>query len=162
LTNKGVIAASIVGGLVVLGTIVYFLAPSVFTAIIPPINGGGNGNGGGDNTTVASVPNMRLYVLQGSEDDSPAVAEYQANNTEPIELSAGAHIKFDSPDYRTAEGMTVTARSLATGEIELLRKSYDVNNQFFVNLDRGNYDIEVQAKWAEKGTFVYKFDVLVG
>lgn len=160
MANKGAIAASIVGGLVALGAIVYFLAPGIITGIIPIPNRVEET----DNDMIIaspSVPRMQLLLLESADDNAPVVARYDANNTEPIELASNAHIKFDSADYRTAEGMTITARNLNTGEIELLRKSYDVNNQFFVNLDNGSYDIQVQAKWAEKGTFSYKFDVLV-
>lgn len=158
LANKGVIAASVVGGLVVVGAIVYFLAPGVLRGI--PFSPDREDN---NTTTIASpgAPRMHLLLLEGPEDGSAAVASYEANNTEPIQLASNAHIRFDSPDYRTAEGIRVIARDLDTGEIELLRKSYDVNNQFFINVDKGDYELQVQASWAEKGSFVYRFGIAV-
>ena len=104
---------------------------------------------------------MLLFVLKGDEDSSDRVTQYEANSTEPIELLGEAHIRFDSPDYRTAESMKVVARDMATGTIHLLRKSYDVNNEFFVNLDKGSYQLQVQATWFEVGSHIYKFNIAV-
>lgn len=162
MANKGAIAASIVGAVIAIGAIVYFVAPGILSL---PTNGGPVDGGNSNNTTtVASpseAPEMFLMLLEGPEDASPAVAQYGANNTEPIQLSDNAHIRFDSPDYRTAESMTVIARDVNTGEIELLRKSYDVNNQFFVNIGPGDYEFQVQAEWFEIGSFVYDFTITV-
>ncbi|MEW6603696.1 MAG: hypothetical protein AB1351_03275 [Thermoproteota archaeon] len=162
MANKGAIAASAAGAVIVIGAIIYLLVPGVLggTTRSPPAVGGDNNN----TTTVASSgepPVMMLVLLQGPEDASAAVAQYEGNNTEPIQLASGAHIRFDSPDYRTAESMRVVARNLETGQIELLRKSYDVNNEFFINVGKGHYEFQVQASWFEKGSFVYGFDVMV-
>jgi hypothetical protein len=155
--KKGAIAASAVGAAVVVAAIVYFLAPGVIPS--PPADD----NSG--NTTIASPngerPKMLLVLLEGSEDASSAVAQYEANNTEPIQLASGAHVRFDSAQYRTAESMRVTARDVDTGTIQLLRKSYNVNNEFFINLDHGHYVLEVQASWFERGSFGYRFDIQV-
>jgi hypothetical protein len=107
------------------------------------------------------APKMLLVLLKGAEDSSEAVAQYEANNTEPIQLATNAHIRFDSPDYRTAEGMKAIARNMDDGSIQLLRKSYDVNNEFFINLGKGHYELQVQASWFDKGSFVYRFDIMV-
>jgi hypothetical protein len=104
---------------------------------------------------------MMLVVLQGDEDSSSAAVWYEENNTEPIQLARNDHIRFDSPGHRTAEGMRVLARELDSGNIERLRKSYDVNNEFFINLNKGNYELQVQASWFEVGSYVYKFNVAV-
>jgi hypothetical protein len=96
---------------------------------------------------------MMLVVLQGDEDSSSAAVWYEENNTEPIQLARNDHIRFDSPGHRTAEGMRVLARELDSGNIERLRKSYDVN--------KGNYELQVQASWFEVGSYVYKFNVAV-
>lgn len=155
--KKGAIAASAVGAAVVVAAIVYFLAPGVMPSPLVDDNSG--------NTTIASSggerPKMLLVLLEGSEDASGAVAQYDANNTEPIQLASGAHVRFDSAEYRTAEGMRVTARDIDTGTIQLLRKSYNVNNEFFINLDHGHYVLEVQASWFERGSFGYRFDIQV-
>jgi hypothetical protein len=162
LANKGLIAASAAGAVVVIGAIVYFLAPGILGGSIPPpVNGGDDNN---NTTTVASpgeAPKMLLVLLEGPEDASTAVAQYEANNTKPIQLAGNAHIRFDSPDYRTAESIRVIARDLDTGEIQLLRKSYDVNNEFFINVGEGHYELQVQATWFEKGSFVYRFETMI-
>jgi hypothetical protein len=161
LANKGVIAASAVGAVIVAGAIIYFVAPSIFVGIPSPTADRGDNN---NTTTIASsgdAPAMMLVLLQGPEDASTAVAQYEGNNTKPIQLASGAHIRFDASDYRTAESIRVVARNFETGQIELLRKSYDVNNEFFINVDKGHYELQVQASWFEKGSFVYSFDVMV-
>ena len=155
--KKGVIAASAIGAAAVIAGVIYFLAPGVMP---PP-----QVNGDNDNTTIASPngepPKMLLVLLEGPEDSSSAVAQYESNNTGAIQLASGAHVRFDSAEYRTAEGMRVTARNVDTGAIELLRKSYNINNEFFINLEQGHYELQVQASWFEKGTFGYTFDIRV-
>ncbi len=162
LANKGVIAASAAGAAIVIGAIIYLMVPGVLGGTRSPTAVGGDSN---NTTTIAASsgepPAMMLVLLQGPEDASIAVEQYEANNTQPIELSSGAHIRFDSPDYRTAESIRVVARNLDTGEIELLRKSYDVNNEFFINVGKGHYELQVHASWFEKGSFVYGFDIMV-
>lgn len=155
--KKGVIAASAIGAAAVIAGIAYFIAPGM---MLPPQVDGDN-----NSTTIASPggepPEMLLALLEGPEDASGAVAQYEANNTEPIQLASGAHVRFDSADYRTAEGMRVTARDTDTGAIQLLRKSYNINNEFFINLEQGHYELQVQASWFEKGSFGYRFDIRV-
>jgi hypothetical protein len=161
-SKRGIIAASAIGGVVVVAGIVFLLAPGIVGGIFPsPVNGGDDTN---NTTTVASpgeAPKMLLVVLEGDEDSSSAVAQYEANNTESIQLASNAHVRFDSSDFRTAEGMKVIARDMDGGTIQLLRKSYDVNNEFFINLGKGHYELQVQASWFERGSFVYKFDIMV-
>ena len=159
-STRGIIAASAIGAIVLVGGIIFFLAPNIMGSLLSP---GAKGNSN-NTTTVASSdqsPQMLLVVLKGNEDSSNAVTRYEANNTEPIRLASGAHIRFDSSDYRTADGMKVIARDVNGGTIDLLRKSYDVNNEFFINVGKGHYKLQVQAAWFEKGTFVYQFDVMV-
>ena len=160
-SKRGIIAASAIGGAVVVIGIVFMLAPGIASGIFPSLVNGDDTN---NTTTVASpgeAPKMLLVVLQGDEDSSSAVAQYEANNTEPIQLASNAHVRFDSSDYRTAEGMRVIARDMDGGTIQLLRKSYDVNNEFFINLGKGHYELQVQASWFERGSFVYKFNIMV-
>jgi hypothetical protein len=160
-SKRGIIAASAIGGVVVVAGIVFMLAPGIVGGIFPSLADGDDTN---NTTTVASpeeAPKMLLVVLQGDEDSSSPVAQYEANNTEPIQLASNAHVRFDSSDYRTAEGMKVIARDMDGGTIQLLRKSYDVNNEFFINLGEGHYELQVQASWFERGSFVYKFDIMV-
>jgi hypothetical protein len=159
-SKKGILAASALGGAIVIAGIVFLLVPNILDATSPPADGDNTNN----TTTVASsgeAPEMLLIVLQGDEDSSTAVAQYEANNIEPIQIASNTHIRFDSSDYRTAEGMKVIARDMDGGMIQLLRKSYDVNNEFFINLGKGHYELQVQASWFNKGSFVYMFNILV-
>jgi hypothetical protein len=159
--KKGVIAASAISGAVVSAGIVFLLAPGITGGIFPPV---GDGDDTNNTTTVASsgqAPKMLILLLKGAEDSSEAVTQYEANNTQPIQLAGNAHVRFESPDYRTAEGMKVIARDMDDGSIQLLRKSYDVNNEFFINLEKGHYELQVQASWFEKGSYVYRFNILV-
>lgn len=162
LANKGVIAASAAGAVIVVVTIIFLLLPGVIDGITPsPAVGADNNNGSTSIAFSDEPPRIMLVLLEGPEDGSTSVAEYEANNVYPIELAMGAHIRFESPDHRTAESIRVVARNLDTGQIELLRKSYDVNNEFFINIDKGRYELQVHASWFEKGSFVYAFDILV-
>ncbi|HEX7033398.1 MAG TPA: hypothetical protein VF172_10395 [Nitrososphaera sp.] len=161
LANKGVIVGSAAGAAIVIGAIIYLLTPGVLGDTTSPPAAGGDDNSITSVASSSEPPTMMLVLLQGPEDASTAVAQYEGNNTEPIELASGAHIRFDSSNHRTAESIKVVARNLDTGEIELLRKSYDVNNEFFINIDKGHYELQVQASWFEKGSFVYGFDVMV-
>lgn len=106
-------------------------------------------------------PRMVLTVLKGNEDNSLGVTKYAANNTDPIPLGVGEHIRFESPDYRTAEGMKAIAINNATGTVQTLLKSYDVNNEFFTKLEPGKYQLRVQATWLEFGTHIYIFNIVV-
>ena len=156
--KKGAIPASSIGGVVLIAGIVFLLAPG---SIFPPVTDGDDTN---NTTMVASsgeAPKMLILLLKGAEDSSEAVAQYEANNTESIQLATNAHIRFESSDYRTAEGMRAIAKDMDDGSIQLLRKSYDVNNEFFINLEKGHYELQVQASWFEKGSYVYRFDIMV-
>jgi hypothetical protein len=157
-SKRGIIAASAISAVVVIAGIIFISNSNIIGGLLSP--GAKSSN---NTTTIAGLraPDMVLVVLKGDEDSSNAVTQYKANNTEPIRLASGAHIRFDSPNYRTAESMKVIARDVEGGTIELLRKSYDVNNEFFVNVGKGHYKLQVQASWFEKGSFVYQFDVLV-
>jgi hypothetical protein len=57
--------------------------------------------------------------------------------------------------------MKVIARDMDSGAILLLRKSYDVNSEFFVNLDIGISQFQVQASCFEVGNHIYKFNIMV-
>ena len=102
---------------------------------------------------------MVLTTLQGNEDHSPAKQSYDSSNH--VLLPVDEHIRFDTPEYRIPESLKVVAVSSATGTIHTLLKSYDVNNEFFVKLEPGDYQFRVQATWSELGTNVYVFDVTV-
>ncbi len=149
-SKRGIIAASAIGGVVVIWGMVYLPAPNIIVGLLPPV---ANGNSN-SRTTVSSpdqAPETLLVALHGDEDSSNAVTQYEANDTEPIKLASGAHIRFDSPEYRTAEGMKVIARAVHAGTVELLRKSYDVKSEFFINVSKGHYQLQVQATWFARG-----------
>jgi hypothetical protein len=112
-------------------------------------------------TSGAKSPQMVLTVLRDNGDDSIWVKQYDVNNTDSIPLGVDQHIRFESRDYRTPEGMKVIAISRETGIIHVLQKSYDVNNEFFVKLEKGDYQLRVQATWYELGTHFYLFDIRV-
>jgi len=159
-SKRGYVIAASVAAVVVAGGIILFLfVPGTLGGLFPKASNVQN------NTTIATndreSPKMVLIVLKGNEDSSEAVAQYEANDTQPIQMISNEHIRFDSPDYRTAESMRVIARDMDSGAILLLRKSYDVNNEFFVNLDKGSYQLQVQATWFEAGSHIYKFNIVV-
>ncbi len=160
-SKRGYIIAASVAAVVVAGGIILFLfAPGVLGGLFPASKAPDVQN----NTTIASgkeSPKMVLIVLRGDEDSSNAMTQYDADNSQPIQLVSNEHIRFDSPDYRTAESMKVIARDMNSGAIQLLRKSYDVNNEFFVNLGKGSYQLQVQATWFESGSHIYKFNITI-
>jgi len=104
-------------------------------------------------------PRLILTVLNGNEDNAKGVASYDENNTNPIVLSEGQHIRFESPDYRRSDGMRVIAME-PSGEIHILLKSYDVNNEYFINVSKGAYEIRVQARWLDN-TYFYTYKVQI-
>lgn len=109
---------------------------------------------------------MMLAVLEGSEDSSSAVAQYEPDGDQVISLPPNSHIRFEPSDYRPADSMRVIARDLGDGTVDTLRKSYNVNNEFFVNLEEGRYQLQVQASWGgeagSSNSHVYRFNVEVG
>ena len=161
-SKRGYIIAASVAIVVASGVALFLFSPNTIGGLFSTAD---KINDVPNNTTVATStgepPKMLLFVLKGDEDSSGHVTQYEANNTEQIELLPEAHIRFDSPDYRTAESMKVVARDMDTGTIHLLRKSYDVNNEFFVNLNKGSYQLQVQATWFEVGSHIYKFNIVV-
>jgi len=110
-------------------------------------------------TESISRPRLVLTILKGNEDSSVGIGSYEENSTNPIVLAEGQHIRFESPDYRRSDGMKVTAMG-PDGNIHILLKSYDVNNEYFINVDRGTYEIRVQARWVDN-TYFYSFNVQV-
>jgi hypothetical protein len=161
-SKRGYIIAASVAAVVAGGIILFLFSPGTLGGLSPATDKTPDVK---NNTTIATTdkgpPKIVLVVLQGNEDSSKPVAQYGANNTQPIPISSNEHIRFDSPDYRTAESMKVVARDMDSGTILLLRKSYDVNNEFFVNLDKGSYQLQVQATWFEVGSHIYKFNIAV-
>jgi hypothetical protein len=159
--SKGyVVAGSVAGAVVVVAVIFLTINPTIGLSPTPPDNANGTSV---TSTAVsnATAPDMVLILLRGSEDSSRPVAQYNPDTAEPISLATNAHIRFDSQDHRTPEGIKVLARDLDDGTMHILRKSYDVNNEFFINLDRGNYQLQVQATWFELGSYVYNFHIAV-
>ena len=113
-------------------------------------------------TSIASEPpNLVLVLLEGAEDSSAPVARHDPNTNETISLQNNAHIRFESAQVRPPESLKVLAEDLDDGRIIILRKSYDVNNEFFINLEQGKYELRAQASWFDKGTFFYTYDVTV-
>ena len=161
-SKRGYVIAASVAAAAVAGVVSFLFSPRILGGLFSTAD---KINDVPNNTTVAppagEPPKMLLFVLKGDEDSSGHLTQYVANNTEQIELLPEAHIRFDSPDYRTAESIKVVARDMTTGTIHLLRKSYDVNNEFFVNLDKGSYQLQVQATWFEVGSHIYKFNIVV-
>jgi hypothetical protein len=160
-SKRGYIIAASVAAVFVAGVVLFLFSPDTLGGLFPATDKAPDIK---NNTTIATnkePPTMILVVLQGNEDSSKAVAQYDANNTQPIQVSSNEHIRFDSPNYRTAESMKVIARDMDSGAILLLRKSYDVNNEFFINLNKGSYQVQVQASWFEAGSHIYKFNITV-
>ena len=115
-----------------------------------------------NSTTVASEqPSLLLVLLKGAEDASTAVAKYDPENSGTISLQSNDHVRFESPDSRLPESLRIIAEDKADGHISILRKSYDVNNEFFINLEEGEYQLRAQASWSDKGNFVYTYDITV-
>ena len=116
-----------------------------------------------DNGTTASSeqPLLLLVLLEGAEDASTGVAKYDPENSGTISLQSNDHVRFESPDSRLPESLRIIAEDKADGHISILRKSYDVNNEFFINLEEGEYQLRAQASWSDKGNFVYTYDITV-
>lgn len=113
-------------------------------------------------TNVASEqPMLELVLLENAEDSSRAVERYLPENNETISLSGDAHIRFESPELRPPDSLRVVAHDTEDGSILILRKSYDVNNEFFVNLGQGKYELRAEATWADDGHFLYTYDITV-
>lgn len=158
--TKGYVIAAAVAGAAVVVAVIFLSTNTIIGSPTPP----DNSNGSSVTSTAdvnATAPEMLLIVLRGSEDASEPVAQYNSDTEEPIPLAANTHVRFDSPDRRTPEGIKILARDLDDGTMHILRKSYDVNNEFFINLAKGNYQLQVQATWFEIGSYVYNFHVAV-
>ena len=112
-------------------------------------------------TTASDQPNLVLVLLEGAEDSSAAVAQYDPNTSNTISLQSNAHIRFESPKVRPPESLKVLAVDLDDGGMTILRKSYDVNNEFFINLEQGEYELRAQASWFDRGTFFYTYKIAV-
>ena len=147
-----VLAGAAVGGVV--------LALLVFAPMARPESPGAPASN--DTTNIASEqPNLVLSVLQGAEDSSAPVARHDPNSKEMISLQSNEHIRFESDKVRPPESLRVLAEDLDDGRITILRKSYDVNNEFFVNLEQGKYELRAQASWFDRGTFFYTYNITV-
>lgn len=113
-------------------------------------------------TTIASEkPALLLILLEGAEDASTSVAEYDPENSGTINLKSNDHVGFESPSSRAPESLRIIAEDKSDGHISILRKSYEVNNEFFINLEEGEYQLRAQASWFDKGSFVYTYDIAV-
>ena len=118
--------------------------------------------GGGNETAISSeMPKLELVLLEGPEDASAAVAQYAPNDNQTITLQSDAHLRFDSPDARAPDSLRVTAHDLEDGRILILRKSYEVNNEFFVNLEQGKYELRAEASWADNPPYLYTYNISV-
>jgi hypothetical protein len=161
--KKAIVVGAAIAAVVVLGGLIVLLGPRNFLG--QPVVSKDNAKlSNGTNAAAADSsepipPRMVLAILDGNEDHSEGIAQYEANNTDRITLAAGQHIRFESPDYRTPDAMKVISLS-PKGTIQTLLKSYDVNNEFFVKLEKGNYELIVQARWIEQ-TYVYHFYITI-
>lgn len=129
--------------------------------ILTPSDGSSDGPSSTENLEASEKPHMQLFLLEGNENFDEPVAEFESGNSEFIQLEAQSHIRFDSSDYREPDGIHVLAKNIETGKTEVLRRSYYVNNEFFVFLRQGEYQFQVLASWPEKGNFQYNFNVAV-
>jgi len=166
-TKKVGIVAALVAAVAVVGIAATFMMNSSGANLLPMFNnkpGSSEPQTTNNTTSVAgsgSAPILELFVLAADQDNSKDTVKYEANNTQPIELGRNQHIRFDSTENRMPDSIIVTARNVDNGNVQLLRKSYDVNNEFFVNLGKGNYKFEVVARWFDVGTHNYEFKVAV-
>ncbi|HKU48883.1 MAG TPA: hypothetical protein VJP79_02935 [Nitrososphaera sp.] len=155
--KKGYIVAAGVAVGAIVGVMVLFMSQASF------------GKQGGEQlnaTTTASSsssdrPDLMLILLKGQEDSSVPVARYNPDLNQAITLHSSDHIRFEPPNNRPPESLRIIAEDVDDGRILILRKSYDVNNEFFVNLDHGEYQLRAQASWFDKGSYVYTYDINV-
>jgi hypothetical protein len=158
---------AVLSGVAAVAIILIILAYTGSIPSIGPLQGGSVPNGQdsspntapSESTSSVTRPKLVLMVLKGNEDNSEGIATYEANNTKSITLAEGQHIRFDSPDYRRPDSMRVIAIE-PSGKIHILLKSYDVNNEFFMNVNKGPYELRVQARWLDS-TYFYSFNVQV-
>ena len=146
------VGAAAVGGVV--------MALLVFAPMARPESPEAPANNGATNIA-SEQPNLVLVLLVGAEDASAPVARHDPNTNKTISLQINEHIRFESAKVRPPESLRVLAEDLDDGRITILRKSYDVNNEFFVNLEQGKYELRAQASWFDKGTFFYAYNIAV-
>ena len=152
--KTGYLVASGIAVAIAIGALVLF-NPAART-------GGGTETASKNGTTVdADQPTLELVLLAGAEDASTAVAEYAPSSNETISLQSNAHVRFESPETRPPDSLRIVAHDLEDGRVLILRKSYDVNNEFFVNLEQGKYELRAEASWANNGPFLYTYDIAV-
>lgn len=153
--KKGYIVAAGVAVGAIVGVMVLFMSQASF--------GKQEGDQLNATTTASSSdrPDLMLILLKGQEDSSIPVAKYDPDLNKTITLHSSDHIRFEPPDNRAPESLRIIAEDVDDGRILILRKSYDVNNEFFVNLDHGEYQLRAQASWFDKGSYVYTYDVNV-
>jgi len=145
---EGIVIAAIIG-------LVVLFHPLGNTGGTPPIIDN-------NSTGVASEqPALELVLLEGAEDASKPVARYAAGNNETIYLQIGSHLRFESPQSRPPDSLRVVAHDLEDGSVLILRKSYDVNNEFFVNLQQGKYELRAETSWVDKEPYLYTYDITV-
>lgn len=154
MVKAGYIVAAGLAAAVAIG-IVVLLNPTTRT-------GGATITADGNVTTIAADrPTLELVLLEGAEDASTPVAQYSSYANETISLKSNAHLRFESPEIRPPDSLRIVAHDLEDGSVLILRKSYDVNNEFFVNLEQGKYELRAEATWADKGPFLYTYDITV-
>lgn len=152
---------------IVIATIASITFASAIIAVFAIASLSNNSSGLNKTTNIANLnetPKMVIMILKDNADHSNSTAEFEANNTQPIIITTGTHIRFDSVDHRTPETINVIAQQLSNtnnGKIFVLRKAYDVNNEYFVNLQEGHYTLKVAAEWIEIGSRNYDFDIIV-
>ena len=116
----------------------------------------------GIETEVAAAmrPHLVLVRLAGDAENSDGVASYEPDNKAPIHLRESDHIRFQTLNNRDPDSMRVIAFD-KSGKINVLLKDYDVNNQFFANIEKGEYELRVEARWFDE-TYFYSFNIAIG
>lgn len=135
-----------------------------YVGIESPLQGDRSGDSntiGGDTEAAAAMrPHLVLERLSSDAENSDEVASYEPDNRAPITLREGDHIRFQTLNNRDPDSMRVIAFD-KSGKINVLLKDYDVNNQFFTNVEKGEYELRVEARWFDE-TYFYSFNIAVG
>jgi len=132
-----------------------------YVGLASPLQGDDSKTIGGETEAAAAMrPHLVLERLASDAENSEEVASYEPDNKAPVTLREGDHIRFQTLNNRDPDSMRVIAFD-KSGKINVLLKDYDVNNQFFANVERGEYELRVEARWFDE-TYFYSFNIAVG
>lgn len=104
-------------------------------------------------------PDCRLKIIAVGEG---TVAEYLASNTQ-IPLETNGIIRIEAADDGAIRGLRVLAKNLDTNDTQVLRRINDsiYANEYRVNLNGGNYELQARVTWADETSSVERFSVAV-